>query len=200
MKKNIFIISILAIFVSSCSKESTSDVSEVTNFAIIEAEPVVVVELGGTFVPSATATENGVNVEVSVISNVNTNVVGVYDVTYVAVNTDGFEATAFQSVVVHDPSIVGTDVSGNIWDKNNNSRTGIISLVEGTTSIFYVTDFGFAGTFPMYFQMDGDVISEIPQTYALSVTSVDLGYDPSVMEFTTVIHPYGFSYTFEYQN
>jgi hypothetical protein len=155
--------------------------------------------VGGTFSPAATASENGVDLPVTTTESVNTNIVGIYDVAYSAANSDGFVASAFQTVVVHDPSIVGTDVTGNIQDANNPARTGVISLIEGTTSIFLSSDFGFGGTFPVYFQMDGDVISEIPQTYVFGATSVALTYDPGAMIFTTSIQPYGFDYTFEYQ-
>jgi len=184
---------------TACDVESTGDVSFVTNYAVFDFESVVVIPLGGTFSPSATASEDGTDLPVTTTESVNTNIVGIYDVTYSATNSDGFEASAFQTVVVHDPSIIGTDVSGAIQDVGRPERTGVITLVEGTTSIFHASDFGFGGTFPMYFQMDGDVISEIPQNYIFGVESVDLGYDPVAMQFTTLMNPQGFDYVFEYQ-
>ena len=161
---------------------------------------IVIVPLNGTYEPDGIATENGEEIPITIdgAEDVNVNQVGIYNVTYTATNVDGFQGNASQTVIVHDPSIVGTDVSGNIRDKNNNARKGVITLVEGTTSIFYCTDFGFAGSFPVYFQMNGDIISEIPQSYINSVTSVALTYDPNLLLFTTLISPYGFSYTFEY--
>ncbi len=200
-KISIYILALMAFVVAvSCHKETTEGLSLVTNYAVFEYDALVVVEVGDDYTPTVNATENGQSIAVGTSSNVDTNTVGIYGVTFSATNSDGFEASVFQTVVVHDPDIVGTDVSGDIWDKGNNSRTGVISLVEGTTSIFYATDFGFAGAFPVYFQMDGDVISEIPQTYAFDVSSVDLTYDPVTREFTTLINPQGFGYTFEYQN
>jgi len=184
---------------TACDIENTGDVSFVTNYAVFEYEDTVVIPLGGTFSPAAIAKEDDNELTVTTTESVNTNIVGIYDVTYSATNSDGFEASAFQKVVVHDPNIVGTDVSGAIQDANNPARTGVISLIEGTTSIFLATDFGFSGTFPVYFQMDGDVISEIPQNYVFGAESVDLTYDPVSMTFTTLINPQGFAYTFEYQ-
>ena len=196
----IYITCLMTAFVFiSCDVESTDNVSFVTDYAVFEYENLVVVPLGGTFTPSAIAAEGDAQLPVSVTESVNTNAVGIYDVSYAATNSDGFEASAFQTVVVHDPNIVGTDVSGAIQDIGRPERTGVISLVEGTTSIFYCTDFGFSGSFPMYFQMDGDVISEIPQNYIFGVESVDLTYDPVAQQFTTLINPQGFDYTFEYQ-
>ncbi len=202
MKKIVLYISLLCIaaFFYACESDDTENVSDITNYATFEFEELVVVPLGGTFTPEASASEDGNPLEVKSSGTVNTDVVGIYDIVYSATNSDGFDANVFQTVVVHDPEIIGTDVSGAIQDKNRPSRTGIISLVEGTTSIFFVTDFAFGGTFPMYFQMNGDVISEIPQNYIFGVTTVILTYDPSTREFTTEVLPYGFAYEFEYQN
>jgi len=200
--KNIFIYItclIASFIITSCDNESTEDVSFTTNYAVFEFESVVVIPLGGTFSPDAVASEDGNDLPVSITENVNTNVVGIYDVIYAATNSDGFEASAFQTVVVHDPNVIGTNVSGAIQDVGRPERTGVITLVEGTTSIFYSTDFGFGGTFPMYFLMDGDVISDIPQNYIFGVSSVDLGYDPVALQFTTLMNPQGFDYVFEYQ-
>lgn len=182
----------------SCDNEDTANVSSVTNYATFRYEPVIVIPLGGTYTQDVAATEDGKELKLIVEGSVNTNKVGVYKMTFSATNSDGFNAFVIQEVVVHDPSIVGTDVSGNIRDKNNNARTGVISLVKGTKSIFYCTDFGFSGSFPVYFQMNGNTISEIPQSYINDVDNVDLTYDPISKQFTTSIHPQDFGYTFEY--
>lgn len=197
MKKIFLFICLVTLF--ACSEQETANVSGVTNYAVFDYQPVVAVALGDTFTPSAVATEGGVELPIEIDGSVDTSSVGVYQVVYSATNSDGYAATATQTVVVHDPSIVGTDVSGDYWDKNNHSRTGTISLVPGTTSIFYATDFGFAGAFPVYFQMNGDTISEIDQVYPLGQESIDLTYDPVTQEFGITIQPAGFSYTFEYQ-
>lgn len=199
--KNIALVTFLTFTMLSCELEPQIE-STITEYAVIDYDEVYTVPLGGTYDPVVTASEAGNDIEVtsSGAEQVDVNTVGVYEVNYSATNSDGFPATVTQTVVVHDPSIVGTDVSGLIWDKNNNSRTGVITLVEGTTSIFLASDFGFSGVFPVYFQMDGDQISEIPQPYIFGVESVDLTYDPSTMEFTTLINPQGFAYTFEYRN
>ncbi len=199
MKKIVLFLSFIGVALTSCESDTSADVSGVTNYAVFEYEPVVVVPLGGNFTPSAVALEGGAEIPVTSVGSVDTNTVGVYTYTYSAVNSDGFAATASQTIVVHDPNIVGTDVSGEVWDVNNNSRTATISLVPGTTSIFYVTDFGFAGAFPIYFQMNGDTISDIPQVYPLGQESVELGYNPVAETFTITIFPAGFAYTFEYQ-
>lgn len=201
--KNIKKLSFIGVFamifaVTSCSDNEPAITSRTTNYAVFEYESTVVVPVGGTFTPTAIAREDGAEIPVKNSGAVNTAAVGIYTVTYSATNADGFDATAVQTVIVHDPSIVGTDVSGTVRDKGNNSRTATISLVPGTTSIFYSTDFGFAGLFPIYFQMNGNTISAIPQTYPLAQSSVVLGYNAGTREFTVGIQPAGFSYTFEY--
>lgn len=178
--------------------EGTANVSRITNYPVFTYEPIIVLPLGDTFEPAATATEGGAEIPVTTNGTVNTSAAGIYTVTYTATNKDGFAANASQTVVVHDPAIVGTDVSGRVRDKNNNSRTAVITLVPGTTSIFYATDFGFAGAFPIYFQMDGNTISEISQVYPLGQSSIDLTYDPGLQEFGITIQPANFGYTFEY--
>jgi hypothetical protein len=120
-------------------------------------------------------------------------------VSYSAENSDGYSGSSSQQVIVYDPSIIPTDVSGNIEDIGRPERKGVITLVAGTTNIFHCTDMGFGGVFPLYFQMDGDVMTVIPQAFLFSVTSVDASYDPVARQFSTLMNPYGFSYTFQYE-
>lgn len=197
MKKTILLLILVSVTVS-CLKDSTEGVSRVTNYPTFEYEPLIVIPLAQPFVPSAQAFEGGNQIDVTVQGNVDINTAGVYNITYVAVNSDGFDATVNQTVIVHDPAIVGTNVSGNIRDIVRPTRTGVISLVEGTTSIFYCTDFAFGGIFPMYFQMNGNFISDIPQPYINGVVNVDLTYNPFTQQYTVVVHPQGFEYTFGY--
>ena len=200
MKKIILTILVAFTFLVSCESDTTGDVSRVTNYPVFTYDETVIVPLGGVYNAGALVTEGGLEIDYTISGDddVDVNQVGVYTVTYSATNVDGFTANAIQTVIVHDPTIVGTDVSGNIRDAGNNARKGVISLVEGTTSIFYASDFGFAGAFPVYFQMNGDVISDINQPYINDVTSVDLTYNPVTHRFTILIHPVEFAYTFEY--
>ncbi len=189
---------VLSLLFTSCMDEDPIK-STITNFPTFQYDELAVVALGGSYTPLATATEGGVDITVTTKGTVDTNTVGVYVLTFEATNSDGFNGMVTQTVVVHDPSIVGTDVSGDIQDSTRTTRTAVISLVPGTTSIFFCTDFAFGGTFPMYFQMNGDVISEVAQSYVFGVASVDLTYDNVAKTFTTKVNPQGFAYGFEYQ-
>ena len=182
----------------SCDKES-EDISTVTTYATIEFDEFVVRSLGEAFTPSAIAFEGETEVDVLVSGSVNVNTIGVYVIDYSAVNSDGFSAASSQTVIVYDPSVIPTDVTGAIQDKGRNERKATITLVDGTTNIFFCTDFAFGGTFPMYFTMDGDTMIVIPQNFVFGVTSVDATYDSAAKEYAIVVNTQGFAYNFEYQ-
>lgn len=108
----------LAMF-TGCSELEDGKV-KVTHYAVFELNGLD--ENGVTIVPQGTdftdpgvlcmeGTEN-ITSKVTVSSNVNTNELGVYNVTYSAVNVDGFSSSATRTVVVYDPSAPDTDFSG----------------------------------------------------------------------------------------
>lgn len=184
---------------SSCDDDIVSEgISTVTTYAEIVFESNVVVEKGGAFTPSAVATEGETVLDVVIDGSADVNTPGVYIIGYSATNSDGFSASKEQTVIVHDPSIVGTDVSGNIHDVNSPSRVGEISLVEGTTSMFYCTDMGGGGILPLYFQMDGDDMYVVDQPYNYStVNDADGIYDPITKTFDITFST-GWHYVFAY--
>lgn len=190
----------LSIVSTACDPEGDSyGVSTVTyfpSFELVDGETVVV-ELGDEFVPNAIVKEGENQLEPTIDSNVDTDEPGIYNVNYSAVNSDGYAGVKTQKVVVYDPSIVATDVTGDIVDVNNANRTGTITLVPGTTNIFLGSDMAFLGVFPLYFQMDGDVMTVIPQTFAQGQTGAVVSYDPGTKRFTVKVIPAGFTYTFQ---
>jgi hypothetical protein len=192
----------LSIISFSCDPDGDSvGVSTITyfpSFELVDGESVVI-EVGDEFVPDAIVKE-GENELTPVIDNgVDSDVPGIYSVLYSAVNSDGYTGSATQEVVVYDPSIVPTDVRGNIVDVNNSSRTGTITLVPGTTNLFLGSDMAFGGVFPLYFQMDGDEMTVIPQPFpsAFGVSGVEASYNPATKRFSVLILPQGFAYTFQ---
>lgn len=200
MKKILLYSFLLTLFFGavSCDKE-TEDISTVTTYATIEFEDVVVIKKGEAFTPSAVAMEGETEVDVIINGSADVNTVGVYTISYSAVNSDGFSASSNQLVIVYDPAIVPTDVVGTVMDKSKNERIGEITLIEGTTNIFYCTDFAFGGIFPIYFQMNGDVMTVIPQDFLFGVISVDATYFPDTREYTITVNPQGFAYSFMYK-
>ncbi len=203
MKKILIFLAIISFTIISCDKdESLNSNYKITKYAVFEFNPEIKVAVGGpAFTPAAVAKIDGAVIPFQVIGNVNTAVVGIYDVTYRAINEDGYPAEAVQKVIVYDPSATGLDVSGLIVDATRPARKGVITKVEGTNNIFFCTDFGLGGLFPMYFAMNGNNIVEISQVYPAGCTSVDLTYDPVTMRFTTFLNGpgLGYGYTFKYQ-
>lgn len=192
----------LAFALSSCDAEGDSvGVSTVTYFPSFELPDGanVVIETGEAFTPNATVTEGEALLTPEISNGVDNQNPGVYLVTYTAENSDGYSGTATQRVIVFDPTIVPTDVSGNIADTGRPERKGVISLVPGTTNIFFCTDMAYSGAFPLYFQMDGDVMTVIPQPFLFGVETVDASYDPVTRQFSITVHPDGFAYTFQYE-
>jgi len=189
------VFTILAIV--SCTEEDPIE-STITNFPAFDYQPFVILEIGDSFIPSAIAMEGENEIEVTIGGAVDTSDVGIFNISYSATNSDGYDGTAAQVVIVHDPSIVGTDVSGNIYDINTPTRTGVISLIEGTTSIFYASDMGGGGILPVYFEMDGDTMTVIGQPWNYStVNDADGIYDPVTNTFDITFST-GWNYVFAY--
>lgn len=193
---------VLAMGASSCENDGDSvGVSTVTyfpTFELTDGENVVITS-GSTFTPDAVVKE-GENELIPEIDNpVNNTTPGIYEVVYSAKNSDGYAGSKAQQVIVYDPSIVPTDVTGNIADIGRPERKGVISLVPGTTNIFYCTDMAFSGVFPLYFMMNGDEMIVIQQSFIFGVTSVDASYDPVAKTFSIVVNPQGFDYNFQYE-
>jgi len=198
-KNNIIkLFSVFAILaIVSCTEEDPIE-STITNFPTFDYEQLVIVAVGDSFTPGASAMEGENEIDIVISGSVNAGQVGVYIINYSATNSDGYDGSAAQTVIVHDPSIVGTDVSGDIYDTNTPTRTGNISLVPGTTSIFYATDMGGGGILPLYFQMDGDEMYVISQPYNYSTVNGAVGtYDPIARTFDVTFST-GWNYIFAY--
>ncbi|MFI1771771.1 immunoglobulin-like domain-containing protein [Thalassobellus citreus] len=118
MKKILMsLVCITTLFLSSCTTDTTGDVSKVTVFPEISAkgDPVMFLELGGTFAdPGASASVAGAPVEFQTSSNVDNSTPGFYTVNYSVENSDGFEAVAFRTVIVYENN--GT-VAGVYWGR-----------------------------------------------------------------------------------
>lgn len=121
MKKIFYFI--LAIVAVSCSDTSTDDVSKITNYPVLElnGEEEVFVPLGGTYTePGIIATEDGAAIPYTIVakgtlrgsSTLDTNKSDIYNLTYSAVNKDGFTATITRKVIVVDNGDLVTSLSG----------------------------------------------------------------------------------------
>lgn len=101
-------LAVVMLGLSSCDKESEG-LTRITYFPIItlEGESYMIVDKGSQFVdPGYKAELNGEDVtsQVTVTSNVDTSKSGIYSISYIAKNEDGFEAKASRTVVVLNPA------------------------------------------------------------------------------------------------
>jgi hypothetical protein len=115
----------LAWMMVSCNKndivanESQVGISRVTYYATVtmNGNPYMSVVYGSIYTdPGATATEKGKPIAVTTSGTVNTSQVGIYIITYTAVNADGFAASATRYVaVLPSPELPGVDISGSYY-------------------------------------------------------------------------------------
>lgn len=160
----ISLIALLALLFISCEKD-TADLSVSTYYVAfhIEGDNPMIVQVGDEFVdPGCIATLQGVDVTtgMTVESNVDADVMGLYRVEYSGVNADGLTSRAIREVIVCNPNVT-TDISGDYYAvdgthritdgvqhdySGSNMKTKITRLAPG---FFSVTDF-FAGYYTEY--------------------------------------------------
>ena len=108
-------------------------------------DEVILLPLGTPYVePGCTATLNGVDVSSSVVTigSVDVNSVGVYELTYKAVNDIGLATYETRRVIVYDPNTVGFDISGtyntdmneSAYISSNNRTFAEAAAIYGNTS------------------------------------------------------------------
>ncbi|KAA6341311.1 hypothetical protein EZS27_010868 [termite gut metagenome] len=110
MKKILYSLSLCLAFVFvSCEEETTQDTSKVTHFVEfdLEGDAITMLAKGTSFQePGYNAILNGQDVasDVKITGNVNTGEIGIYDLTYSAINEDGFAKALTRTVYVYDPT------------------------------------------------------------------------------------------------
>jgi hypothetical protein len=115
-------VALLALMVLGGCDKDTEGMTRITYYAdlTLEGESTIYVDKGTTFVdPGFTATMNGEDVsdQVEVSSNVNTAKSGVYSISYIIYNEDGFSSSASRTVIVLDPN----DPIEGFWDTDPDS-------------------------------------------------------------------------------
>jgi|JI61114DRNA_FD_contig_123_28740_length_2499_multi_2_in_0_out_1_2 hypothetical protein len=109
----------------------------------------------------AVVTENGVPVDYDTDGSVDTETVGVYPVTYSAVNKDGIAATATKYVfVLPSTPASGIDLSGKYVRAVNNRSTTVTKILDGVyfQSDMWATATSSGNPFPVgayFFTVDG---------------------------------------------
>ena len=103
---------VLAVALWSCDK-STEGLTRITYYPTLEVlgASTVIVNVGETYTDEGCYAElNGEDVssEVMATSNVNYSTPGVYSISYIIYNADGFSTTASRTVYVVDPDNIAT--------------------------------------------------------------------------------------------
>lgn len=156
MKIKVILVSIFIIgFLGSCNKKDnfnypagTVGGSKITYFPVLTmaGDDHMAVPLNGTYTdPGVTAKEGENDLTVTVTGSVDVTTVGVYDLTYSAINKDGFAASVKRYVAVYetDATAAAHDLSGNYL----RPITGVINTWELIApGVYKVTNPGAAAT------------------------------------------------------
>ncbi|MDR3340912.1 MAG: DUF5012 domain-containing protein [Candidatus Symbiothrix sp.] len=159
MKKifySLFLVCSLIAF-AGCHEITSEDPSKITYYVSFElqGDRTMFVKVGDTFTdPGVIATEGDLDVSagVKITGSVNTGEIGLYNITYSAVNVDGFSASAARTVFVYNPAVT-TDVAGAYTVASGTHRLAFsngaqvaysgypVRISKVAPGIFYVSDF-----------------------------------------------------------
>ncbi len=228
MKNNILVGIIFFIIASvgliSCDDDSTKGYTGLTIYPTLDlvGESEIIVAKGETFVdPGYTSILDGEDVsgEVVVTSNVDTDVPGVYTISYEIVNADGYPVSTSRTVYVADttPSPIATgmhSVLDGTHRINNNSaaRTDFsgysILVLQTEPGVYYCSDLiggyydqraGYGSNYAMTgsFQLNADNTITLIDSYVAgwgdSADEMTAGtYDPSTGQISWTIEYAGF--------
>lgn len=210
--KNIVILSFLAIvFLASCTQKDIIEnneqvgISKITYYITFNLNEgtTVVFPKGSAYVdPGYVAMEakNDVTSKVKVEGTVDGNKVGLYTLTYSAVNSDGYSSSTRRTVIIYDPAAPATDLGGDY--KSSVQRvsparnfSGLdVSIEKLAPGFFYVSDFlgGFYDQGSSYkygpgYAMTGYIQLNADNTITL-VSSFLTGWGDSLNKLTNAVY------------
>jgi Domain of unknown function (DUF5011) len=135
---------ILSFSILSCTKEEeTANVSRITYYPEItlKGQQWNEIPVGGTFTDPGVIAKEGANTLVAKVNGtVDPTTPGVYTITYVATNKDGFTAEEYRYVGVISSKVKGMDISGTY--KRNAGQLGISNVTKIGGNIFYTDNVG----------------------------------------------------------
>jgi hypothetical protein len=214
MKKIIYslFIACLAFGFASCD-ESTHDTSKITYYIEVELDGATTLlwPKGTSYVePGYTAILDGEDVTSQVVVNgsVNTDLAGIYTLTYSAVNVDGFSNAKTRTIFVYDSTDSPLDTGFYTVSKDSyrdyNGQTAYgkeftITIYQTEPGMFYVSDFiggwydqraGYGSAYAMtgHFKLNADNSIEAIDSYVSgwgdSMNSMTGSYDPATQTIT----------------
>lgn len=161
MKKKILaylLVPVLAAVLWSCDK-STEGLTRITYYPTLEilGEQTVIVNVGETYTDEGCYAElNGEDVssEVQTSSNVDYNTPGVYSISYIIYNADGFSTTASRTVYVLNPDDIATLYWGECVTPSETYTGAMINISDNGDGTYRLDDimggFYFNGVYPGY--------------------------------------------------
>jgi len=146
-RKYVFLLIAFVTMAVSCSKDkiiNTHDrvgISKVTYYPILTltGNSIIAIPNGTAYTdPGVKAEAAGADVPVTTSGTVDANTDGVYTLTYSAVNSDGYSATATRTVVVYTtaPDAAVNDLSGNYARTLNGSIATWTKIAPGVYTVF----------------------------------------------------------------
>lgn len=135
----------LALLVSSCDDESTAGMTRITYYPTIEVlgNPSVVLNIGESYVEEGCYAElNGEDVSDKVVisSNIKSDKVGIYSISYAAFNEDGFSASASRTVYVVNPTSIATLYYGESQTATRHYYDAPIFITDNGDGTYQVDD------------------------------------------------------------
>jgi hypothetical protein len=146
-RKYVFLLIAFVTMAVSCSKDkiiNTHDrvgISKVTYYPILTltGNSIIAIPNGTAYTdPGVKAEAAGADVPVTTSGTVDANTDGVYTLTYSAVNSDGYSASATRTVAVYTtaPDAAANDLSGNYARTLNGSIATWTKIAPGVYTVF----------------------------------------------------------------
>ncbi len=162
MKKNYLYLAmsvLVAIFATSCEKVTTEGMTRITYYPTITVlgDAETVVNVGETYTDAGCQVIlNGEDVtdQVKILSNVDTNEMGIYTVAYSATNEDGFSTSASRTVYVVNAGKFNTLYWGESQFGSRHYYNAPIAISDNGDGTYMIDDimggFYFNGRYPGY--------------------------------------------------
>lgn len=154
MKKYQIIFTLLLfIGVSSCKKDLTSEGVSTTETYVrfdLTGPSTLILPIGTNFVdPGYKGVEGTTDVtdKVKVVSTVDGSTLGLYTITYSAVNIHGYSSSLVRTVIIYNPKSPDIDLSGGYSSTVNRVKPARsfkklnVDIVKIATGFFYISDF-----------------------------------------------------------
>lgn len=158
MKKIIYSLLVcLAFIFVSCEDDTTQDISKITYFVNFEmkGDATTLVEVGTQYVEAgviAMEGETDITASMKTSGTVDATKIGVYTISYSAINVDGFAKSVQRTVVVYNPKVT-TDISGAYKVAEGSTRVTVatgakvafsgygVNIKKLAPGVFEVSDF-----------------------------------------------------------